>query len=580
MIQGHGYQYDPEGLWYVCPPKKDSEGNEVESAPIWLCAPLVITALAVDERDRWGKLLEWEDPDGKLVKWVMADRLLAEKDKLWQSLRDRGLNMTTKAAGLTLLLEFLNSQNTVKRVHVVERLGWWDKEGLSFVLPDRILGTANNIFFRGDQRAYKIAGTLNDWQQQIGRYCSGNSRLVFAAAIPFATPLLYLLNEPSGGFHYHGLSQKGKTTALQVAASVVGCEMNTWRTTDNGLEGLAEERCDSLLILDEMAQVDAHAAGKIAYMVANGAGKGRAAQSGDAKHIKRWRTLLLSSGEITLADKMNEAGGKRRGGQEVRLADIPSDAGEGMGVFENLHGAPSPGKFAEQLRRATETVSGAPFLAYLDELIAVLQPATLSEVLSALRDHRDQFITENLPDDAVGQVRSVCGRFGVVAIAGELATTLGVTGWSEGEATAAAQTCFTAWLAKRGTAGDHDVEEGIRQVIAFVEKYATSRFETIYTGGDEVFPAFIGYAGRVGYRQKVIESADHECNVSSCHYYVLPHAWKDELTKGYDSRIIATEMAKRGLLIRGEKLQTKKRTPELKSVLVYHLSPGILSGEE
>lgn len=101
-------------------------------------------------------------------------------------------------------------------------------------------------------------------------------------------------------------------------------------------------------------------------------------------------------------------------------------------------------------------------------------------MLSALRDHRDQFITDNLPDDAVGQVRSVCGRFGVVAIAGELATTLGVTGWSEGEATAAAQTCFRAWLAKRGTTGDHDVEEGIRQVIAFVEKYATSRFETIW----------------------------------------------------------------------------------------------------
>jgi putative DNA primase/helicase len=557
MRQDYGYQCDAEGLWYVSPPKKDDDGNDVESASIWLCAPIVITALAVDERDRWGKLLEWQDPDEKPVKWVMPDRLLAEKDKLWQSLRDRGLNITTKTAGLNLLLEFLNGQDTDKRVHVVTRLGWWDKEGLSFVLPDHILGTANNIFFSGDQQAYKISGTLNDWQQQIGRYCCGNSRLVFATSIPFATPLLYLLNEPSGGFHYHGLSQKGKTTALQVAASVVGCEMNTWRTTDNGLEGLAEERCDSLLILDEMAQVDAHAAGKIAYMVANGAGKGRAAQSGDAKHIKRWRTLLLSSGEITLADKMNEAGAKRRGGQEVRLVDIPSDAGVGMGVFENLHGAPSPGKFAEQLRRATQGFSGTPFLAYLEELIPVLQPETLSEVVSALRDQRDQFIVENLPDDAVGQVRSVCGRFGVVAIAGELATTLGITGWSGGEATAAAQACFNAWLARRGTTGDHDIEEG-RQVIAFVERYATSRFETIYTSGDE--PGFSGYAGRVGYRQQIIDPADEGRNSGFWHYYVLPQEWKDELTKGYDSKMIAAEMVRRKQLIRGEKLQTKKRT--------------------
>jgi hypothetical protein len=50
MTQDYGYQYDAEGLWYISPPKKDAEGNEVESNPIWLCAPIVITALAVDEK--------------------------------------------------------------------------------------------------------------------------------------------------------------------------------------------------------------------------------------------------------------------------------------------------------------------------------------------------------------------------------------------------------------------------------------------------------------------------------------------------------------------------------------------------
>jgi len=84
----------------------------------------------------------------------------------------------------------------------------------------------------------------------------------------------------------------------------------------------------------------------------------------------------------------------------------------------------------------------------------------------------------------------------------------------------------------------------------------------------------------VGYRQQIIESAEHEHNVSSYHYYVLPNAWRDELTKGSDSKTIASEMAKRGPLIRGEKLQTKKRSPEGKSVRVYYLSPSILGTEE
>ena len=84
----------------------------------------------------------------------------------------------------------------------------------------------------------------------------------------------------------------------------------------------------------------------------------------------------------------------------------------------------------------------------------------------------------------------------------------------------------------------------------------------------------------MGYRQHIFESADESGNIGSWHYYVLPLAWRDELTKGYDAKTIAAEMAKRGLLIRGDKLQTKKRTPEGKPAWVYHLSPNILSGGE
>jgi hypothetical protein len=41
----------------------------------------------------------------------------------------------------------------------------------------------------------------------------------------------------------------------------------------------------------------------------------------------------------------------------------------------------------------------------------------------------------NVPEDAAGQVLRVAQRFGLVAVAGELATHYGVTGWPEGEST-------------------------------------------------------------------------------------------------------------------------------------------------
>jgi hypothetical protein len=45
------------------------------------------------------------------------------------------------------------------------------------------------------------------------------------------------------------------------------------------------------------------------------------------------------------------------------------------------------------------------------------------------------------------------------------------------EADRAAASCFRAWLERRGSAGDHDIEAGIRQVIAYIEAHGSSRFE-------------------------------------------------------------------------------------------------------
>jgi hypothetical protein len=49
----------------------------------------------------------------------------------------------------------------------------------------------------------------------------------------------------------------------------------------------------------------------------------------------------------------------------------------------------------------------------------------------------------------------------------------------------AATICFRAWLARRGRAGDYDIEIGIRQVIAFIEAHGSSRFEAAWEQGVE-----------------------------------------------------------------------------------------------
>ncbi len=193
--------------------------------------------------------------------------------------------------------------------------------------------------------AYRQRGTVESWQEHVARYAIGNSRLGLALSTAFAAPLLYPTGSESGGFHFRGGSSTGKTTALHVAGSAWGGGgirgfIRTWRATSNGLEGVAALHCDALLCLDEIGQVDGRDAGQIAYMLANGQGKTRAGRSGETRPAAEWRLLFLSSGEISLADKIAEDGRGRRiaAGQEVRIVDIAADAGAGLGIFENLHG--------------------------------------------------------------------------------------------------------------------------------------------------------------------------------------------------------------------------------------------------
>jgi putative DNA primase/helicase len=110
--------------------------------------------------------------------------------------------------------------------------------------------------------------------------------------------------------------------------------IRSWRATDNGLESVALAHCDTLLALDELAEIEAAAAGKAAYMLANGHAKLRMTRSAVARPAPEWRLLFLSTGEIGLTDKVAEDPRKRiTAGQEVRILDLQADAGKGLASF-------------------------------------------------------------------------------------------------------------------------------------------------------------------------------------------------------------------------------------------------------
>lgn len=234
---------------------------------------------------------------------------------------------------------FLGGVTAPRRVRCVNRAGW---HGTSYVLPNgRVFGAdPESVVLQTEYvvttSTYAERGTLDEWRDNIARYAVGNDLMALSICGAFAAPLLRVINESSGGVHFYGDSRTGKTTAAErCAMSVYGPgdneHMRTWRGTANGLEAAAVETNDGLLPLDELSQANPREAGQVVYTLGSGVGKTRANRAGGARPVRSWCGFFISTGEVTLEQKLNEAQLHTRAGQDVRMVELPADAGSRNG---------------------------------------------------------------------------------------------------------------------------------------------------------------------------------------------------------------------------------------------------------
>jgi putative DNA primase/helicase len=583
-----GFGMTKGGLYFTDPAKDDAN-------PEWVCQEFSILGECENGvGGDWGVVISWQDAAAHRHTWIVPCEMFhGEPHAISAHLHSHGLRCSYTKTAQGNLRRCLASVRPERRLQALTTGGW---HGTSYVLPDgTVYGNADIILRPELQRAdlsCAQAGTLADWQDRVAKYVVGNSRLALFMSAAFAGPLLEIIAEPSGGLHLHGKSQTGKSTAGFAAASVWGKgaprdgAVHQWRTTGNGLEGIASRCCDGCLVLDEISQSDAREAGDSIYQLANGQGKQRADRSGGARPRASWRIMFLSTGEVTLAQRMAEAGKRTMTGLEVRLVNLGGDAGAGLGVFETLHGFDEPALLADHLRHAAATFYGTAGRAFLARLVET-RAAGADAFYERVKALRQQFIVDHLPAGSDGQVRSVAGRFGVIAAAGELATEWGILPWEIGEATQAAAICFQAWLNERGGIGAGEVQAAIRQVRAFFEQHGTSRFAEIRAG--------VAYPSSPSPRQKLNldppeDHIDDWRTINRCgwrrrdgagwEFLVLPEAWKSEVCRGIDGEMAAKALADRSLLKReGKNLTCKVTIPEHGRPRVYVVSGALLEGD-
>jgi putative DNA primase/helicase len=558
-----GYSFSDRGLMYQNP-------DDLDKPALLIAGHCDVLAETRDtDGASWGVLLHWKDHDGRDHQFALPRSTLAgDGSEARRILMDGGFYIAPSQTARGLFNSFLLQVRSPNRARATQRVGWHSN---SFVMPDDCFAADKTDMLllqsaTAHEHSFRQSGTLQSWQENVGRYAAGNSRLVLAISAAFAGPLIGPCSAEGGGVHFKGASSTGKSTALHVAGSVWGGGdangyVRSWRATANGLEGVCLGHSDTLLCLDELSQLAAKDAGEAAYMLANGSGKSRSSRDGSARKAAKWRLLFLSSGEIGLADKVAEDGRGRRlaAGQQIRIVDVSADAGAGMGMFEELHGLASPEALARHLRDATQRhygVASREFLAAVVPEIDKIQKLVLTVVKA--------FCEAHVPAGADGQVERVAQRFGLIAAGGEVAWLYGIAPWERGDAVAACAKCFEQWLSVRGGHDAAETRDCVDQVRTFLLANGMARFIPAWEETQSRIPV----RDVAGFRDQVGDGWD---------FYVTTTAWK-EVCAGFDPRRTAAVMKQKGYIDAGEEGRSSKsvRVPEFGKQRLYHIRSTFL----
>ena len=538
----------PPGTYKLGYTRPDSQGVQLPTNTK-ICDPLHIVASTSDGADvNYCLLLKFKNRHNRWASWAMPSELLASKGGEYMAeLMRRGLHIVYSQRGA--VPEYLSwGSKPNRRLRCVLQIGWSGTPGakdFAYVLPSRSYGPgADGVVLQtagGDlPEMFAASGSLAQWRDTVAAWAVGNPVLMTSICTAFAGPLLHILNMDGGGIHLIGSSSSGKSTALKVASSVWGqpdAIRKTWRATANGLEAVATQHNDSLLALDELKECNPKDVGPVVYMLGNGMGKSRATKTGAARESARFRVSVLSTGEHGVEAAMAEGGERVRAGQAVRLVDLP--ANRQHGVFDVLHGFKSGAALSDAVLQnayANYGVAGPAFV----------------ERLASQKDVRDWFeqikAHECLqaPHDAQGQVTRVRDRFAALALAGELATDYGVTGWAPEAAIRACGTMFSTWLESRNASDDAagavaggNMEENqiVRAVNAFIEKHGSSRFQNL-----GVLDASGGPESVVRDRAGWIQQTDKG------RVYLFTPAGLNEVLAGFDRSFALSVLTKHGIL--------------------------------
>jgi hypothetical protein len=304
----------------------NQKGTEIE-IPVCDRVPVISAVLAHRDGREFTECV-WPSRMGK--GWTRRPVPIADAAKLVDVCRDFGFPGTSNTRkDIVGWLDAYYKANKTQIEHrkINDQCGHQDSGG--FLLGDRYLpaGDEEPVTFlaagAGESqivRDLRSAGTHQGWLDAIA-VTREFPKLELALYASLAAPLLLPLGAASFAVEWAGATSSGKTTALRLAASVYGKPdegglIRNWAGTRIGTERYMSAMCDLPSILDDTQTARRGHGGKpqivedVLYQLAAG-GCLRGDKEG-TRDFQTWRTVLLSTGEQSIADSVQGGGAAAR----------------------------------------------------------------------------------------------------------------------------------------------------------------------------------------------------------------------------------------------------------------------------
>ncbi|MDR2646078.1 MAG: DUF927 domain-containing protein [Holosporaceae bacterium] len=490
----------------------------------------LIAMIRTPERTEWFNLIEFDDMDGKRrTIEIPCDTLLDSRETL-QLLARAGFS---KIYCCKPIVDYLKAALPSERIVRIKKSGWInDKE---YACPSFQVTNNDNSYSLTSRENYGFSknGTLEEWKNNLCRYCENNSVLTLGLCVGLSGVLLkWFPAIGSNAINLMGRSSIGKTSVLYVAASLWGTKkfVQQWRSTSNALEAVAESHNDGLLVLDELGQISSKDLGNIVYMLGNEKGKSRLNSDSELRKSKEWRIAILSSGEIGIVDKIAEAGEKAKTGQTVRFIDIDAQISDLNGIYENLHECKSGADLSNLLKENCTKYHGFAAEEFVKSLIS-----TDRETITGIYDAaKNKLFEEFNLSEADPHVIRVAETMTLYITTGILASSdyCGIFTHNIISIEDAIYAIFNRWLADRGGKKSTEDHMIIEHVIGFLMQHE-SRYRKIYDFEERTIVNCLGFM---------------EKTTDATVFYIIPKLFREEMCKGMNVKMVRKILKKARIL--------------------------------